>query len=85
MKYKLSSFSEDELRAELKRRNDEKKPKPLGDPDFTDLIDLCDTLVISNIHEKGWYCRSSQELVFTRAMACVYGENIVKYIECKEY
>lgn len=74
----LTNFSDDQLRDELKRRRDEKKPKQLPTPDFTELGILCNEY-IESIHSKGWADDDSKEFIFEAALRAFYGMDIFKW------
>ena len=72
----LESFDDEQLEAELTRRKTEREraeiPKPVPDPDWSEVIFLC-TSYISTLAEAGWEQKDSKMYIFEAAMEAVYG------------
>lgn len=70
----------EDLKAELKRREDEKKkaPTPLSDPDFLTLQNYIIDCV-RTASKEGDLSKDLEHYVFEAAMEAVYGPNIWKW------
>ena len=72
----LESFDDEQLEAELTRRKREKElaeiPKPVKNPDWSNVIMLC-TSYVSTIAEAKWEQSDSKRYIFEAAMEAIYG------------
>ena len=83
----LESFNDEQLEAELTRRKKEKEraemPKPVPNPDWSQVILLC-TSYIATLAEAKWEQKDSKIYIFEAAMEAVYGsKEIWKWINKK--
>jgi len=74
---RLKDVSTEELRAELRRREEPAKgpPAPLPNPDFTDLVQMVMTGVTSQMAEQ-YEDEDFKHYVYESAMTAIYGKAI---------
>ena len=79
----LKNATIEELQAEIKRREDEeKKPKPLKNPNFQTIIKMA-VEETDYITEHGCSSKDFEQYIYEEAMFCVYGKDIFQYINSK--
>jgi len=84
----LGFFSNNELKAELKRREDLERlaaiPKPIENPNFSELVTQCNTY-ITELSESIFPIESGDHIqyIFEEAMKAVYGKNVFEWINEK--
>lgn len=84
----LGFFSNDELKAELQRRENAERlaaiPKPIENPDFSNLVNQCNQY-ITDLSERIFPGEDGdfKEYIFEEAMKAVYGKNVFAWVNEK--
>lgn len=82
----LRSFSEEELQAELERREKErrenKRPTLVENPDFSNVIRDC-IAYVDHLHKHDYEPKDLDHYVFEHAMKAVFGPGVFDWINKK--
>ena len=79
----LEQFSTDELEEELRRREEEEKPKQIAAPDLTKLRKICQEYIDSLARDK-YVDGDLDHYIFEAAMETVFGKNVWDWINDQE-
>ena len=75
----IEQFTEEQLLAELKRREQTKdRPRPLNNPDYSQLIKV--TEAIFDSYQKDGYFKDDDHWCYESLMECLYGSNVFNWI-----
>lgn len=87
MKTPITAFTDEELEAEMDRREAEreaaKRPKPIENPDFSILLDNC-AEYIKQLSANGYYDDDLKDYVFEAAVEAIYGRDIWDWVAEKQ-
>ena len=82
----LQCYDEEALRAELERREREKKaraiPQPLASPDWARVTEYCHSYVDQKA-KQGWVNDDLKQYIFEAALEAVFGKNVWPWINAR--
>ena len=82
LEQELCHFTTEELKHELKRREEEAKPKPLKDIDFKPLINICEDF-IKYLNSGETNGNGDEHYIYNCALECIYGKDVWVWIDGK--
>jgi hypothetical protein len=83
----IEQLSDAELEAEMARRKAEKeaakRPKPLPEPDFSNVVKQC-AEYIKQLSADGYYDDDTKQYIFEAAVEAVYGRDVWDWVREKQ-